>query len=381
MTTVKTIDAHAEGAPLRLVTEGFPAPRGRTMFDKREWARRHVDHLRRWLMLEPRGHADMCGAVLTESVSPGSHAGILFMDNDGYGEVLGHGLIAAAAIALRRGLVLPGGDAATVVFDTTSGTIRAQILGGSARGHAEPGGEASALERAGGGAPAPVQESGSARGPADPSTGSGSSRAASTDEPGGERIRVFLPPSFVVHGGLVVGVGSRQIRADIAFGGVFHAIVDAEAAGLSLDAAHAPEIRRAGMQIRRAIEATLKIVHPFEPRLQGLHATLFTGPAHAPGADLRSVAVFADAAIDRSASVTGTAAILSVLDAIGLTGSDVPLVCEGVIGTRLRGRVAGRASLGDSDAIAVEIEGSAHVVGEHVFFVDDADPLAQGFRV
>src|SRR5262245_47282464 len=113
MLTLKTIDAHAGGAPLRLVTAGFPSLRGQTMLDKREWARRHADHLRRALMKEPRGHADMCGAVLTEPVAAGSHAGLLFMDNGGYGDVLGHGIIAATTIAIDRELLLPGGDGAS----------------------------------------------------------------------------------------------------------------------------------------------------------------------------------------------------------------------------------------------------------------------------
>jgi trans-L-3-hydroxyproline dehydratase len=192
---------------------------------------------------------------------------------------------------------------------------------------------------------------------------------------------VSLPPSFVVRGGLAVRVGSRQIRADVAFGGAFHAIVDAEAAGVPLDAAHAPEIRRNGMEIRRAIDAVLPLVHPFEPRLHGLHAAIFTGPAHISGADLRSVAVFADAAIDRSPSVTGMAAILSVLHAIGLAGSDSSFVCESLIGTRLEGRVAGRTSVGENEGIFPEIDGAAYVIGEHAFLVDDADPLARGFRM
>ena len=82
--TLKTIDAHAGGEPPRLIVEGFPAPRGATMLAKREWLRKHADHLRRALMLEPRGHADMYGAILTEPVMPGSHAGLLFMHNEGY---------------------------------------------------------------------------------------------------------------------------------------------------------------------------------------------------------------------------------------------------------------------------------------------------------
>src|SRR5437773_3014638 len=94
------------------------------MLDKREWLKRHADHLRRALMLEPRGHADMYGAILTEPVSPGSHAGVLFMHNEGYSTMCGHGVVAVTTIALERGLLLPGGDGATVVYDAPAGTIR-----------------------------------------------------------------------------------------------------------------------------------------------------------------------------------------------------------------------------------------------------------------
>src|SRR5262249_36614967 len=114
MIRVKTIDAHAAGEPLRLIVDGFPAPQGRTMLEKREWARRKADPLRRALMLEPRGHADMYGALLTEPVSPGSHAGVLFMHNEGYSTMCGHGIIAVTTIALERGLLMPGGDGVSV---------------------------------------------------------------------------------------------------------------------------------------------------------------------------------------------------------------------------------------------------------------------------
>src|SRR5436309_5101467 len=102
MVRVKTIDAHAAGEPLRLIVDGFPSPPGRTMLEKRDWLKRHADHLRRALMLEPRGHADMCGAVLTEPVSPGSHAGIVFMHGAGYSAMSGHSIIAVTTIALER---------------------------------------------------------------------------------------------------------------------------------------------------------------------------------------------------------------------------------------------------------------------------------------
>src|SRR5262249_61384213 len=98
MITVKTIDAHAAGEPLRLVVDGFPAPRGSTMLDKREWVQRHADHLRRALMLEPRGPADMYGATLTEPVSPRSDAGIPFMHKQGYSTICGPRTAAGATI-------------------------------------------------------------------------------------------------------------------------------------------------------------------------------------------------------------------------------------------------------------------------------------------
>src|SRR4029453_16091587 len=148
MLQLRTIDAHAAGEPLRLIVEGFPSPHGKTMLEKREWVRRHADHLRRALMLEPRGHADMYGAILTEPVSPGSHAGVLFMHNEGYSTMCGHGVMAVTTIALERGLLVPGGDGCSVVFDSPAGTIRARatLTVGEAE-RAGPAGGAGSVER------------------------------------------------------------------------------------------------------------------------------------------------------------------------------------------------------------------------------------------
>src|SRR5438128_1095324 len=123
---LQTIDAHCGGDSLRLVVGGFPAPQGKTMAEKRAWAARHADRLRRVLLFEPRGHADMTGAVLTEPSTPGSHAGILFMDSAGYSAMSGHGVIAVTTIALERGLIDPGSDKTHLVFDTPAGVVRAR---------------------------------------------------------------------------------------------------------------------------------------------------------------------------------------------------------------------------------------------------------------
>jgi len=336
MLTVKTIDAHAAGEPLRLIVDGFPSPRGKTMLDKREWVRAHADHLRRALMLEPRGHADMYGAILTEPVSPGSHAGVLFMHNEGYSTMCGHGIVAVTTIALERGLIMPGPNGTSVVYDSPAGTIRARARMGA------------------GGA-------------------GGAGRV--------ESVAFLNVPSFVLHGGLTVKLGARPIRADVAFGGAFYAIVDSEAVGLPIDIPHLPELRRVGMEIKRAIEDAHTVTHPLEPGLGGIYGTIFTGPPTDERADLRNVTIFADAEVDRSPCGTGTAAVMAVIDAMGLLSEDRPFVHESLIGTRFTGRVSSRTVVGERQAIVPEIEGSAWITGEHTFIVDETDPLKDGFRI
>jgi proline racemase len=178
-----------------------------------------------------------------------------------------------------------------------------------------------------------------------------------------------------------VTLGSRRIRADVAFGGAFYAIVDGESVGVPLDAGHVPELRRAGVEIKNGLNRALTIAHPLEPRLTGIDGTIFTGPSQGSPADLRSVTVLANGAIDRSASGTGTAAVITVLDAMGLIEDERPFVLESIIGTTLSGRVAGRTMVGEFPAIVPEIQGAAWITGEHTFIVDPDDPLGEGFSL
>lgn len=368
MLTLKTIDAHAAGEPLRLIVDGFPSPRGNTMLEKRAWVSRHADHLRRALMLEPRGHADMYGAILTEPVTPGSHAGVLFMHNEGYSTMCGHGVIAVTTIALERGLIMPGHDGGAVVYDSPAGTIRARAR---LAGQAGLPTDLSAVARG-----AKAGAAGAAGG-AGGAGGVGEARENARVE----SVSFVNVPSFVLHGGLTVKLASRQIRVDVAFGGAFYAIVDSEAVGLPIDAAHLPELRRVGMEVKEAIESVHDIAHPVERGLHGIYGTIFTGPPSDERADLRNVTVFADAEVDRSPCGTGTAAVMAVVDAMGLLSDTKPFVHESLIGTRFMGRVSARTVVGELQAIVPEIEGSAWITGEHTFLVDDDDPLKNGFRI
>jgi proline racemase len=260
---------------------------------------------------------------------------MLFMHNDGYATMSGHGIIAATTIALERGLLTTGGGRSVLAFDTPAGTVRA--------------------------------------------------RAEIRENPAGtatvERVAVQGVPSFVLRAALPVTVRGRRVRADVAYGGAFYAIVDSEAIGLPLDAARLPELRRAGLEIREAIEAAETIVHPLEPALAGVDGAVFTAPPGDESSALKSLAIFAGAAAERSPGGTVTAAVMAVVDAMGLIGPGTPFVLESLIGSKFTGRVAARTAVGESPAIVAEVEGSAWITGEHMFVLDDADPFREGFRL
>jgi proline racemase len=331
---IRTIDAHAAGEPLRLVVEGLPSPEGETMLDKRAWAQKRLDHLRRAIMLEPRGHADMYGALLTEPVTPGAHAGVLFMHNEGWSTMCGHGVIAVTTIAIQRDLIWPGGPA--LILDSPAGPVEA--------------------------------------------------RAAVMTHADGERrvssVTFRNVPSFVLEAGVPVTLsGGRSLLVDIAFGGAFYAIVDAEAAGLAVDAVRLPELRRLGTEVKREIERLRQVTHPLDPGLKGIYGTIFTAPPQHPDAHLRNVTIFADAEVDRSPCGTGTAAVMAVLSEMGVLTENHPFVHESIVGTLFTGNIAGRMQVGEHAAIVPEIQGAAWITGEHTFLIDGDDPLKAGFRL
>ena len=334
MTRIDTIDAHTAGEPLRLIVGGFPTVEGTTILEQREFVRANYDHLRRALMLEPRGHADMYGALLTTPEYPGSHAGVLFMHNEGYSTMCGHGVIAVTTIAIERGLILLPRE--------SDGTVRLTLD--------SPAGPIHATAKLNG------------------------------DRVAGVSFRNV--PSFVLHAAVPVVVNGREVRADVAFGGAFYAIVDSEAVGIPVVPERLPDLRKAGMEIKHAIERALTIEHPVEPQLRGIYGTIFTGPPSDESADLRNVTIFADAEVDRSPCGTGTAAVMAVLAAMGmLTQGEQVFTHESIIGTRFRGRLAAHDAVGEFEAIIPEIEGEAYITGENTFLIDDRDPLRHGFRL
>ncbi|MCB0133546.1 MAG: proline racemase family protein, partial [Caldilineaceae bacterium] len=208
------------------------------------------DHLRRALMWEPRGHADMYGALLTEPVTPDGDLGVLFLHNEGFSTMCGHGVIALAKVLLDTGMLDRPGDAPEFRMDTPAGRVTAT--------------------------------------------------AQRTD---GVVTAVSFRnvPSFVYALDQEVEVpGLGRVRYDVAFGGAFYAFVDAAAVGVGLAADDFRRLIDVGMQIKRAVMASLPIEHPFEPDLGFLYGVIFVGPPENPQHHSRNVCMFADGEIDRS---------------------------------------------------------------------------------
>lgn len=297
------------------------------MVEKRDWMRRRWDRIRRALVSEPRGHMDMCAAVLTEPVEPGSHAGVLFMHNDGYAAMSGHGVIGVVTVALERGLLKLAEPAADVVLDTPAGTVTA------------------------------------------------------TPTWDGERVSgvSFLNvPSFVSHPGINLKLRSRVVPADIAFGGEFYVIADSESLGVALRPEALAELRTLGSELCRSAQSAVKPVHPENPALGGVHGAVITGLPDGEEADLRAVTVVANGQVDRSPGGTATSAVMAVVDAMGVLADGRRFVHEGLIGTTFVGSLAGRTMVGEQPAIVARIEGDAWITGEHQFLIHEEDPLSGG---
>ncbi len=326
---IYTIDAHTAGEPLRVIVAGFPDLPGATILERRRLAREKYDHLRTALMWEPRGHADMYGCIITPPVSPEADFGVLFLHNEGFSTMCGHGIIAVTKVALQTGL-LPAREPETrVKIDTPAGLVTAFAV--VAKGNVT-------------------------------------------------RVYFHNVPSFVVELDATVAVpGLGEVRYDLAFGGAFYAYVSAEPLGLVLRPDHYRELIDAGMRIKRAVMRQRRIEHPFEPDLGFLYGTIFIGRPGATDAHSRNVCVFAEGEVDRSPTGTGVSGRMAIHYARGDIGMGEPLVIESIIGSRFIGSVVSTTRFGGFSAVIPRVEGQAFIVGKNEFFMDPEDPLREGF--
>jgi proline racemase len=321
---VTTVDYHTAGEPFRIVTSGVPPLEGRTILEKRRFAAERLDDVRRLLVYEPRGHADMYVCFVTGPEDAEADLGVVFFHNEGYSTACGHGTIALVTWALESGRLGREEPEPRVVVDVPSGRLEtiARMEDGRVR-----------------------------------------------------TVRFRNVPAFVAEREVAVA----GVRADVSFGGAFYASVEAP---FPVERANLNRFIELGRTVKAGLEAAQDFVHPLEPELRGVYGVIFWQPeAAGPPLAQRNVTVFADGEVDRSPCGSGTSARLALLEASGELPRGDELLHMSVIGTEFRARVVADAKVGGAPAVVTEVEGSAHYTGRHEFSLDPADPLGAGFLI
>ena len=324
------IDAHTCGNPVRVVTGGGPPLEGDSMRERRLHFLAEYDWIRTGLMFEPRGHDLMSGAILYPPTRDDCDAAILFIETSGCLPMCGHGTIGTVTVMIEHGLVTPR-EPGVVRLETPAGRVDAHV-------HEEDG------------------------------------RVRS--------VRIVNVPSFLAAEGLTVDCPDLgPLTVDVAYGGNFYAIVDAQENFRDLADHTAADLIRWSPTLRRRLNERYTFIHPEDPSIRGLSHILWTGaPTHAE-AHARNAVFYGDKAIDRSPCGTGTSARMAQWAAKGKLDAGETFVHESIIGSLFRGRVEDRTTVGDRAAIIPSVEGWAKVTGFNTLFIDDDDPYAHGFQV
>ena len=332
---VRTIDAHTEGEPLRVITEGLPTIPGDSILAKRRWAQENLDGMRRTLMLEPRGHADMYGCILTEPTSEDGDTGVLFLHNGGFSTMCGHGIIGLVKVGLDCDLLeIDPGTAARdgIRIDTPAGRVVAKP---------------------------------------------GLAPDGMVDSVAFENV-----PSFLLYPDLQVETELGPVVCDIAFGGAFYAYVDARSIGLELAPENQAQIINKAMAIKKAVMEQQPLSHPSgDADLEFLYGVILVERPPAAGGTnhSRNVCVFAEGEVDRCPTGTGVSGRAAIHWAKGELELGETITIESLIGTSFDVTALSQVKLGDLDAIVPRVTGRAFITGRHEFVVDPSDPLASGF--
>lgn len=328
---VTTIDSHTAGEGTRLVAGGLPPIRGATMADKLAYAAEHLPWVPGFLLLEPRGHQDLFGAVLVPPSAPEADVGLLFMDNCGYEPMCGHAVIGAVTTLLETGQLAAEAPETTVVVDTAAGPVRA-----TAR---VEGGRVTAVSFAN-------------------------------------------VPSFVYRAGVALTVPELgALTVDVVFGGLFFVFVEAQQVGVELAPGNATRLATLGMKILDAANAQMSVRHPMLAHIDRILDLRFYEEPGRDGADSRNVVILGDHMVDRSPCGTGTSAEAALRHARGQLGVGDSFVTESIIGTRFTGEVLAETAVGEYAAVIPRVTGRATVTGFHRFVLDPDDPFPQGFRL
>ncbi len=322
---LRTTEMHTGGEPVRIVESGYPDIMGDTILAKRRYASEHLDHLRRLLMFEPRGHHDMYGVVPVAPDHPEADLAVLFMHNEGYSTMCGHATIAVGRWAVDHGLVAVTEPVTEFGLQVPAGVVKVRVT-------------------------------------------------VDGGEPG--RVSFVSVPAFAEALDVTVDVGGYgPVTVDVGFGGAFYALVPAADLGVSVTGSPVAEQVEASWAVTRAVAASHPIHHPDEDDLAFLYGTILTDGGDGVESPSANLCVFADREVDRSPTGSGVTARLAVAHARGLVRVGEQRSFASITGAVFTGEIVAETTAGVRSAVLVEVGGRSHYSGEAVFTVEDDDPL------
>jgi trans-L-3-hydroxyproline dehydratase len=272
----------------------------------------------------------MYGAIVLPPLAKKADYGVIFMTNEGYSTMCGHGIIAMTTALIETGTFPGEGQETRITYDTPVGLVQAR---------------------------------------------------ATVEQERVRTVRFRNTPSFRLAQGLEIEFRGAAIAVDVAFGGAWYAIVPDHVLGLKLGATPVRDIIAAGMEVKRGVSNALDVVHPVDAHIAGLYGTIITGEPSSRDFSLRNATVYADGAIDRSPCGTGTSALVACLAADGQLEVGDTLYNESLTGSVFTGRIVVPTTIGGLDGVVPEIAGNGALTGMHQFVLDHDDPFPAGFLI
>jgi proline racemase len=327
---IQTVDSHTEGNPTRVVVGGVAVPPGTTLEQRRDWLIEHDDGLRQFLNFEPRGSAMMCSAILMPPFAATADFSVLLLEQDEYVPMCGHCMIGLATTVVDTGMVRASDGTSEIAFETLAGLVTATVQ---------------------------------------------------VRDGGVTAVTLRNVPSFLLLRDAVIGTESfGSITLDVAFGGDFYAIVDADRLGLELLPENEAQAAAVAAEVIGAVNDQLSVVHPDRPDINRCYETLFVTAKVRTG-DVRHAVVSPPGAYDRSPCGTGSCARLAAMFARGQVALHQPVRFEGLLGTWMVGEVASAEQRDGLDIVRPLLTGRAYLTGFHTFLLDRDDPFPAGFRI
>lgn len=319
-----TIDTHTGGNPTRTVLTGMPELKGNTIQEKMLDMKQNHDYIRKFLVYPPRGHDVMSSTIVLPALKEEADFSVIFAETGGYLPMCGHDTIGTCTALVELGYVEVKEPVTTVVLDTPAGVVEAEckVTDGKV-----------------------------------------------------EEVTFVSTDAFHLKTVYVDYKDKKNIKCDIAYGGNFYGIIKAEELGLTLEVSDSEEIVSVAMEIRDAINAEHTVQHPEFPFINKLtHMELYT-----PGDVTKNAVIVPPGGIDRSPCGTGTCAKVSTLYKEGTLGQDEAFIHESITGSQFKARLLSTREENGVTYNRISITGSAWIMGRHDFYLNENDPLNQGY--